>query len=75
MRVILVFKGIIRDLLIIQLNKSLSILANSLLRVPVVLLVSQVSLVFQEILEEKARQDHVVLLVRRESPEKEEMIT
>ena len=38
-------------------------------------LVTQVSLVFQEIPEGMARLDHVVLLVRRESLGREEMIT
>ena len=40
-----------------------------------VLLVFQVSLVFQEIPEEMARLGHVVLLVRKESLGREEMIT
>ena len=40
-----------------------------------VLLVSLVSMVFREIPEELARVDHVVLLVRKESLEREEMIT
>ena len=39
------------------------------------LLVSQVSLVSQEILEEMARLDHVVLPVRKGYPGREEMIT
>ena len=40
-----------------------------------VLLVSQVSLVFLEILEEMVRLDHVVLPVRKENPGREELIT
>ena len=39
------------------------------------LLVFQVSLVFQEIQEEMARLDHVVLPVRKESLGREDMIT
>ena len=48
---------------------------NSLLKRPVALLVSQVSLVFQEIPEEMASSGHVVLLARKANPGREEMIT
>ena len=69
------FKGVFCDLyLIVPLNQSLSILHRRL-RQPVVLPVSQVSLVFQAIPEEMARLGHVVRLARKESLGTEEMIT
>ena len=48
---------------------------NNLLRRPVALLVSQASLVFQEIPAELASPGHLVLLARKANLGREEMIT